>query len=63
MRPKTPGQIAYEGYCGETGGKSLISGSPLPPFERLAEPIQDAWEAAARALLAAERQGGFHAVE
>lgn len=41
------GKTAYDAYCKQTGGKSLISGAPLPPFEGLNQSIKDAWAAAA----------------
>lgn len=48
---KPLGQIAYEGYCASTGGKSLISGDTLPPFADLKPEIQQAWQAAALAVI------------
>jgi len=45
------GQVAYEGYCGASGGKSLISGAPLPGWDALKEEIKLAWEASAMAVL------------
>lgn len=35
-------KIAYEAYRNHTGGKSLVSGSPIPIWENLSQPIQDA---------------------
>jgi hypothetical protein len=55
---RTWGQIAYEGYCVTAGNKSLISGAELPLWNELSKPIQNAWEAAARAVLDAPQQGG-----
>ncbi len=43
----TLGQIAYEGYFRSCGGKSLVSGQPLPAWEAQAEDIKNAWEEAA----------------
>lgn len=48
---KTFGQIAYEGYCAASGGKSLISGAPLPAWDALSTAIQCAWDAAGIAVL------------
>ncbi len=45
------GKLAYEAYCAKTGGKSLVSGAPLPTWDQQAEAIQDAWHAAAVAVL------------
>jgi hypothetical protein len=45
------GQIAYEAYCEAAGGRSLVSGDPLPAWADLPGPIQDAWDAAAAAVL------------
>lgn len=50
MRNKTMGQAAYEGYFEKCGGKSLISGAPLPKWGDQSEPIRASWEAAARAV-------------
>jgi hypothetical protein len=51
MGPKTYGQIAYEAYCEKTGWKSLVSGDQLPPFNKLVPAIQEAWAAAANAVV------------
>lgn len=47
---KTYGETAYESYCEETGGKSLVTGAELPYWHDLPKKIQDAWEAAAAAV-------------
>lgn len=47
---KSPGQIAYEGYCKASDGKSLISGAILPEWDELTPEIKGAWEAAAEAV-------------
>lgn len=44
-------EIAYDAYCKQTGGVSLISGAKLPPFTVLKQDIKDAWAAAAIAVL------------
>ena len=44
---KTAGQYAYEFYCKETGGKSLVSGAHLPDWNNLKPAIRNAWEQAA----------------
>lgn len=49
---KTSGQIAYEAYCADTDWKSLVSGAQLPSWSVLNVRIQQAWEAAARAVQA-----------
>jgi hypothetical protein len=41
------GRIAYKGYCAVTGGRSAITGEPLPAFEALPEAVQLAWMGAA----------------
>lgn len=41
---KTLGQIAYEGYCEASEGKSLISGQPLPVWDSQGEEIKNAWQ-------------------
>lgn len=43
-------KIAYDGYCTQTGWKSLISGADLPKFGALPEAIKLAWKAAAWAV-------------
>ena len=52
---KTLGQIAYEGYYERAGGASLVSGETLPSYEDLNLEIQDAWQAAAEAVVSAGR--------
>ena len=44
---KPYGQIAYEGYFDSCGGKSLISGAPLPPWDAQSSEIKIAWGRAA----------------
>ncbi|HEX4713347.1 MAG TPA: hypothetical protein VH164_00305 [Ktedonobacteraceae bacterium] len=46
---KSLGQIAYEAYLAYSGGKSLITGDELPPWEECLEPIKHAWDASAHA--------------
>lgn len=46
-------QKGYEGYCGHTGGVSLVSGAELPGWSDLSINIQEAWIAAARAIVEA----------
>lgn len=47
----TEGEVAYEGYCFCTKGKSLATGDDLPEWQYLPAEIQAAWEAAAQAVL------------
>jgi hypothetical protein len=42
--------IAYDAYCKQTGGKSLVTGDTLPAFDALRPAIKDAWAASAIAL-------------
>ena len=44
------GKIAYDAYFNHSGGKSLISGAPLPTWEDQAPEIEAAWQAAATAV-------------
>lgn len=44
------GKIAYEAYCQSSGGRSLVSGDDLPPYDGLPAPIQAAWTMAATAV-------------
>lgn len=48
----TSGQIAYDAYCKNSGGVSLVSGDGLPAWAALPPRIQEAWEAAADAVIA-----------
>lgn len=43
----------YDAYSASTGGKSLITGDPLPVFDVLKDEIKDAWYAAADAVACA----------
>lgn len=46
-----PGRVAYEAYCKHSDNKSLVSGVELPNWEETSQPIQDAWRAAATAVM------------
>ena len=46
------GQIAYEAYCKQTGGRSAVTGAPLPTWDQQSDAIKAAWEAAAQAVAA-----------
>jgi hypothetical protein len=46
---KTAGQIAYERYRLVTGGRSLVTGKRLPPWDDQTPEIQSAWNAAGTA--------------
>ena len=43
-------KIAYDAYCKQTGGVSLVSGDKLPEFVNLKSAIKDAWCAATIAI-------------
>lgn len=47
---KTLGQIAYESYANYSGWRSLVTGEPLPNWDRLRPSVQGAWQAAARGV-------------
>lgn len=49
---KTPGQVAYEAYCGSNGWKSYVTGASLPQWEEVKEEIRNAWEISASHLIA-----------
>ncbi len=51
--PSEPAKVAYEAYRSHTGGVSLASGHPIPEWEALRPDIQEAWGAAAKALVGA----------
>lgn len=44
------GKLAYDAYCTHSGGLSLVSGEPLPPWDGQTRPIQEAWISAARTV-------------
>lgn len=44
------GKLAYDAYCKQTGGVSLVSGDKLPEFAALKREIQEAWAAVYIAL-------------
>lgn len=39
------GRLAYDAYCKQAGGRSLISGDKLPEFAALKQEIREAWAA------------------
>lgn len=43
-------EIAYEAYRKSSGGKSLVSGHPIPEFWQLPTEIKNAWSDSAEAL-------------
>lgn len=55
-------KIAYDGYRKASRGVSLVSGAQLPEFEALAEPIKNAWDAAAAAVIE-EHNSTFDPIE
>ena len=48
--PETAGRVAYDAYRDAAGGRSLVTGDPLPSFEQLPPQIRAAWEVAAQAV-------------
>lgn len=54
----TYGQVAYNGYRKASGGKSLVSCAPIPPWGEMPEEIREAWEAAAGELVSYYSQLG-----
>jgi len=55
MSAYTWGKIAYEAYCKQSDGKSLVSGAELPSWDDLNESIRLAWNASAQAVRDAAR--------
>lgn len=51
MKDYRVAEIAYEAYRAHTGGKSLVSGAPIPQWSVLPLPIRDAWLAASDAVI------------
>ena len=50
-------KIAYEAYRNHTGGISLVSKLPIPEWEKLNTNIQEAWIAAANAVIISSELG------
>lgn len=50
------GKLAYDAYCTQTGGVSLVSGETLPPWDGLTAALQTAWISAARTVEANVRE-------
>lgn len=46
-------KVAYEAYCRSTGGRSAVTGEPLPAWEDVTREVRDAWDAASQAVAAA----------
>jgi hypothetical protein len=44
------GEVAYQGYCDASDGKSLFNGDTLPAWGKQAPAIQAAWDSAANAV-------------
>lgn len=55
-RDKDLGMIAYGAYAEKSGGRSLVTGDPLPGWLQMPMVIQDAWTAAAAAVAASVRR-------
>lgn len=51
MAQQDDGKRGYEAYRAHTGGISLVSKQPIPEWEALPTEIQEAWIAAADAIL------------
>ena len=50
----TVGQGAYEAYVRAAGGKSLVSGAPLPAWDSLPVAIRHAWDVASQQVRVAD---------
>jgi hypothetical protein len=46
------GQVAYDAYAMNTGGKSLATGDELPLWDDMGDAFKTAWIASARSVLA-----------
>lgn len=42
---------AYDAYCQAVGGKSAVTGDPLPAFEKTNEMVQRGWKAVITKLM------------
>lgn len=51
IKGKTPGQVAFEAYNIQKGGKTW-DGKDIPPWSAVGEAVQSGWDAAAEAVLA-----------
>lgn len=47
----SPGRTAFEAYAERAGGRSLVTGQDIPPWDNTRQEVRDAWEAAAEAVL------------
>jgi hypothetical protein len=43
----TFGNVAYNAYRTASGGRSLVTGAPIPPWDDMPEAIKDVWDASA----------------
>ena len=57
LSERVMGQIAYDAYSYSTGGRSVNTGLPLPPWDRLSEDQKQVWVVAAPDVLKALRVG------
>ncbi len=56
MTTKSLGQIAFEAYSKQVGGKTYDN-KPIPQWENLSPEVQRGWEAAAQAVTASVAAG------
>jgi len=50
-------KLGYEAYSEYTGGRSAVTGDPLPQWHDLTPAIRNAWFAAASAILDMDNNG------
>lgn len=53
--PITMGEIAYNAYRKASDGKSLATGTPIPPWRYLPDKYREAWNVAGEAVAAQGR--------
>lgn len=52
---KSPGQIAYEAYRNDAGGRSIATGAALPTWDDMGSRMRRAWENSAKAVISTDR--------
>lgn len=57
MKDYTLAKVAYDAYCANAGGVSLVTGDKLPEFDVLTMAVKNAWWAAVHAVLSRTSQG------
>ena len=62
MRPTDYAKIAYDAYCEDAEGKSLVTGDDLPEWKDLTVAVKGAWVSAAMAVKYAHKDNILRAI-